>query len=49
MTTNIGKNISKNKRTKYSQKLLHRATKSARDALKVASKKSNSKKDGSNW
>ena len=39
----IGKNISKNLGSKYSQKLFDHAKKSATNALRTASKKSNSK------
>ena len=39
MGRNIGKNISKNLISKYSQKLLDHAKQSATDVLKTASKK----------
>ena len=39
MGKNIGKNISKNLRGKYSQKLLDHAKKSATDPLKTSSQK----------
>ena len=39
MGKNIGRNISKNLRRKYSQKLLDHAKKSATDALKTSSQK----------
>ena len=38
MRENFGKNISKNVRSKYSQKLLDHAKQSATDALKTAQK-----------
>ena len=39
----------KNAKGKYSQKLLNHAKQSAADALKTASKKSNSKSSRGNW
>ena len=43
MGKNIGKNINKHLNSKYSRKLLDHAKQSTTDALKIASKKSNSK------
>ena len=44
MTENIGKNVSENLSSKFSQKLLNHAKKSAADALKTVSKKAIQKK-----
>ena len=44
MGKNIGENIIKNAKGKYSQKLLNHAKQSAADALKTASKKNQFKK-----
>ena len=49
MDKNIGKNISRNLNSKYSQKRLDHAKQSVADALRTASKKSNSKTSWRNW
>ena len=45
----FAKNMDKNLSNKYSQKLFDTAKKSTIDAIKTASKKSNSKNSRSNW
>ena len=46
---NIGKYISKNLSSRYSQKLLDHSKKFVADALKTASKRAIQKKSRSNW
>ena len=45
----FAKNMNKSLSNKYDQKLLDSAKKSTTDAIKTASKKSNSKNSGNNW
>ena len=49
MRKNIGKNINKNLTSKYSQKPLDHAKKSATDALKTSSKQVIQKNCRNNW
>ena len=49
MDKNIGRNISKSLRGKYSQRLLDYAKQSARDSLKITSKRAIQKAAGNNW
>ena len=46
---NIGKYVSKNLSSRYSQKLLDHSKKFVADALKTASKRAIQKKSRSNW